>query len=70
MAELTIHIPVSTDQEDVIVDHVFSGAELGMVPDEKVWMLKQARSRHPDCKILAADLDIRELVWTLRIETK
>lgn len=65
---MDIQIPVSADQEDAIVDHVFNGVELGMVPDEKVWMLNHARKLHPGCKILGADLDIVKLQWALTIE--
>lgn len=65
---IQIRIPISPDQEDAVVDHVFDGKELGLVPDEKVWMLTHARKAHPGCKILAADLDITKLEWTLDIE--
>lgn len=67
---IQINIPVSPDQEDAIFDHVFHSAELGMVSDEKAWMLSHARKEHPGCKILAADLNITKLSWTLDIEPK
>jgi hypothetical protein len=65
---IEILIPVSPDQEDAIVDHVFHGAELGMVVDEKAWMLSHARKLHPGCKILAADLNITIMKWKLQIQ--
>jgi hypothetical protein len=67
---MIISIPVSPEQEDVITEHVFNHAELGVVNDEKAWMLGQARKKHPGCKILAADLNIATLEWDLTIEEK
>lgn len=67
---MIITISVSPEQEEVITEHVFNGGELGVVADEKVWMLSQARKKHPGCKILAADLNIPTLEWDLTIEEK
>ena len=64
------HFPTRESMFDAIFDHVFHSAELGMVPDEKAWMLSHARKEHPGCKILAADLNITKLSWTLDIEPK
>ena len=63
-------IPVSPEQEEVITEHVFNKAELGMVADEKAWMLNHARKKYPGCKILAADLNIPTMEWDLTIEEK
>jgi len=67
---IILTIPVSPEQEDVIVDHVFEGKTLGVVSDEKAWMLNHARKAHPGCKILGADLNIATLEWDLTIEPK
>ena len=67
---MILTIPVSPEQEEVITEHVFSGGELGVVKDEKVWMLAQARKKHPGCRILGADLNIPTLEWDLTIEEK
>jgi len=67
---MIITIPVSPEQEEVIAEHFINGSELGVVVDEKVWMLAQARKQHPGCKILAADLNIPTLEWDLTIEEK
>jgi hypothetical protein len=64
-----INIPVSPEQEDVILDHVAYGKPLGIQPDEKAWMLSQARKLHPSCRILSADLSIGDAEWNLEIET-
>ena len=65
-----LDIPVSPEQEDAIADHLFSGKELGMVPDERAWMLAHAKKAHPDCRIKAADLNLDEGTWTLTLEPK
>ena len=67
---MIITISVSPEQEDIITDHVFNGGELGVVADEKIWMLTQARKKYPGCKILSADLNIPTLEWDLTIEEK
>lgn len=67
---MIVTIPVSPDQEDVITEHVLNGGELGVVADEKVWMLAQARKAHPGCRILGADLNVPTLEWDLTIEEK
>lgn len=67
---IDLEIRVSQDQEDAIIDHLFEGKELGVVADEKAWMLSHARKKYPGCKILGADLDIKKMAWTLTIEPK
>lgn len=67
---MMLTIPVSPEQEDVITEHVFNGGELGVVNDEKAWMLNHARKKYPGCKIVAADLNIPTLEWDLTIEEK
>jgi hypothetical protein len=61
-------IPVSPEQEDIITEHVFGRGPLGMVKDEKAWMLNHARKTHPGCKILGADLNIATLEWDLTLD--
>lgn len=65
----TITIPVSPDQLEVIADHLLEGKELGMVPDERVWMYKQVHRQHAGAKILSADLEVFEGTWVLKIQT-
>lgn len=62
-------IPVSPEQEEVISLHLMKGIALGMVPDERAYMMHHAQKKFPGCKIIAADLDIHEGDWTLTIET-
>lgn len=69
MSILSLSIPVSPDQLEAIADHLLEGKELGMVADERAWMLSHARKKHWGCKVLAADLDIEEGTWMLTLET-
>ena len=62
-------IPVSQEQEDVLADHILLGTELGLLPDERAWMMSHAQKAHPGCKIVSADLNIEEAEWTLTLET-
>lgn len=63
-----ITIPVSPEQKDAIMYCVLMEEEIGMVPDERVWMVTNARKKHPDCKVTAADLDSANMQWLLTIE--
>lgn len=60
-------IDCSPEQLDVIADHLLDGKEIGMLPDERHWMMAQARKKYPKCKIVSADLDILEGEWVLEI---
>lgn len=65
---INLTIPISPDQEDVLFDHVMYGAELGVVVDERAWMMAHAQKAHPGCKLLAADLNLAEGVWVLTLK--
>ena len=65
---IELSIPVSPEQEDAIADHILEGKPLGMVPDERVWMVKHAKKAHPDHKVVSADLNISDVKWTLVLE--
>ncbi len=67
METKTIVIDCSPEQLDVIADHLFYNKELGVLPDERAWMLSQARKQHPQCRIVSADLDIGNGTWTLQL---
>jgi hypothetical protein len=63
-----LRVPCSPEQEDVIADHLFEDAELGMLPDERAWIIAQVAKRVGDAKILSADLDIGSAEWIVRIQ--
>jgi hypothetical protein len=60
-------IDCSPEQLDVIEDHLLYGKDLGVLPDERAWMLSKARQKFPTCKIVSADLDIAEGEWVLNL---
>lgn len=66
----TIKVPVSPEQEDVLFDHAMGKGELGMLPDERHWMVAQARKQVPGCRVTGADLDVANGQWVLEIETE
>lgn len=61
-------IPCSFEQAEVIADHFFENKELGLLPDERDWMLFQARQKYPTCKIVSADLCVSDAEWDLTLE--
>lgn len=67
---MIITIDCSPEQMDVIADHFIENKELGMQPDERHWMLSQARKQYPNCRILKADLNLYEGTWTLEIDPR
>lgn len=60
-----IRIPCSPEQCEVIADHFFENKELGMVSDERQWMLIKLRATYPFAKIKGADLDVEKGEWVL-----
>lgn len=64
---MNITIDCSPEQMDVIGDHFLEGKPLGMQPDERHWMLAQARKKMPECKIISADLDVMNGHWILEV---
>lgn len=67
MPNEVLEIPVSPEQLDVIADHHLYGHELGLLPDERAWMLANARKKFPNCKILKAELNTSEGTWLLHL---
>ena len=63
-------IDCSPEQMDVIADHLLEDKELGVQPDERAWMLANARKQYPNCRILGADLNLYDGTWTLEIDPK
>ena len=67
---MNITIDCSPEQMEVIADHLLEDKELGMQPDERHWMLAQARKQHPNCRILKADLNLYDGTWSLEIDPR
>jgi len=61
-----LRVPCSPEQEDVIADHVLYDTELGMLPDERAWILSRIR-KITDAKIISANLDIVKAEWVVTI---
>lgn len=63
-----LRVPCSPEQEDILLEHALGKCELGVLPDERAWMLAQARKQSPGCRIVAADLDIENATWVLTVQ--
>jgi len=63
-----LRIPCSPDQEDVVVDHMLSGAALGMQPDERAWIMAHVRKHNSRARVLSADLDLETAEWVLQLQ--
>ena len=64
---MIITIPCSPEQEDVIADHLLAGAQIGMQPDERAWIVAYTKKLHPGAVVLAADLDMSTATWAVEI---
>lgn len=67
---MNITIDCSPEQMDVLADHMIENKELGMQPDERHWMMAQARKLYPNCRILKADLNLYDGTWSLEIDPR
>lgn len=65
---MIIRFPVSPEQEEVIVDHLLEGVELGMQPDERAWILSSVHKMQPGAKVKSADLDLEAAEWIVEIK--
>lgn len=65
---MKLTIPCSPEQEDIIADHLIYKKELGVLPDERAWMLSYARKKYPACRILGANLDLENACWELELQ--
>ncbi len=63
-----ITVECSPEQEDIIVDHQLYSQELGILPDEKQWILNKVQKKYPHCKIKKVELDLFNVEWKLEIE--
>ena len=63
-----LRVPASPEQIDVLADHLIYGHELGMIADEKQWMIAQVRKKYSNATILAANLDCENAEWVLAIK--
>jgi hypothetical protein len=62
-----IEIDCSPEQMEVIADYFLEDKPLGMQPDERSWMLAQARKLNSAYRILSADLDEYNGKWILEV---
>ena len=65
-----VTFPCSPEQEEVIADHALSPGRdaLKIQPDERAWIVANARKQVPGCTVKAADLDIENGTWTVDVE--
>lgn len=67
---MNLTFSVSPEQKEVVLDHLFFDSELGILPDEKAWIVSQVQRRSPGARILKADLVVEEFNWSVTVEPK
>lgn len=63
-----VKIPCSPEQEEIIFDHAINNGPLGILPDERAWILNNVRKLGHHGKIQSADLDLTEAQWVVSIQ--
>jgi hypothetical protein len=61
-------IQTSPEQEEVIADHLFYGKPLGMLPDERAWILNHVVKMAPGHQVLSAKLNVESAEWILELK--
>ena len=69
MSSIELRIPCSEEQCDVLFDFAIGNGELGMLPDERAWILSNVRKQYPKAKVVSADLDIPNATWVTQVTT-
>ena len=67
MTHVETFVPCSSEQEDVIADHLLHGKELGILPDERAWIKHQVRAQHRDGIVVGAQLDLENARWIVQV---
>jgi hypothetical protein len=65
---IEVTVPCSPEQEDVLADYILRGAPLGLLPDERAWIMAHVKKLHPTGVIKGADLDIASSEWTVKVQ--
>jgi hypothetical protein len=68
MKTIDLRLPASFEQGEEITEHLLHRQPLVILPSERAMLMKQARQKHPGCRIVAANLDIENADWTLTLE--
>lgn len=64
---LEFRFQCSPEQEEVIADHLFLGKELGMLPDERAWIVAQVKRAYPNYRVKSANLDLENAQWVVQL---
>lgn len=67
---MELRFKCSPEQEEVIADHALStgNGPLYIQPDERAWIVANARKQVPGCVVKSADLDIENGTWVVQVE--
>jgi hypothetical protein len=64
---MIVLIPCSPEQAEVVADHLLQGQELGILPDERAWMIAYVAKHHGGRKILGAELLLGDAEWRVML---
>lgn len=62
-----MQVPCSPEQEDVIAESLLYGKELGMVADERAWILACVNRAYPNARVLNANLMMEDAAWYVKV---
>lgn len=55
------------EQQELIAEHLLNGAQLYVSPAERMRLIRVVYNKHPDHKILSAELDLENCTWNLEL---
>jgi hypothetical protein len=64
---MIIRFPCSPEQAEIIADHFIEGKDIGMLPDERAWIISNVQKQRPGYRVLGAEMSLVDAEWAVQI---
>lgn len=64
---MKVTLPCSSEQEELIGDHLLQGKTLFVGPDERARLVRLVKQKWPGYRIAAAEIDLENIKWELEL---
>jgi hypothetical protein len=65
--ELSLNVPCSWAQEEIVAAHVLRGDELGILESERFYLITKVQEKLPGKKIKSVNLNVDTFSWEVKI---
>lgn len=65
---MRVEVPCSSEQEELIGDHLLLGKELYVASEERSRLAKLVKQKWPNSRIVGAEIDLENIKWLLDLE--